>query len=119
MDFIKKMYYPKSDMLQLIELEALLKQIYQDTSLHYANDVDCGACYIVIYECVKALVAVRTSLSQFLIPKVFIVWTPAACRSLKLHIRHLKPFLCFHIHISGGIQLILRYNVIAFYSFSV
>ncbi len=72
MDFIKKMYYPKSDKLQLIELEALLKQIDQDTSLHYANDVDCGACYI-IYECVKALVAVCTSLSQFLIPKVFIV----------------------------------------------
>lgn len=67
------MYHPKSDMLQLIKLEALLKQIYQDTSLHYANDVDCGACYIVIYECVKALVAVCTSLSQFLIPKVFIV----------------------------------------------
>lgn len=54
----------KSHMLQLIELEALLKQVAHDTSQHYANYVDCDVCYIVIYECVKALVAVYTLISM-------------------------------------------------------
>lgn len=94
-------------MLQLIELEALLKQVFHDTSQRYANDVACGVCNIVIYGCVKALVAVHINVkiytSPFLIPKVFSFSTPAACWSVKLHVRHLKLFLCFHIHISGGI----------------
>lgn len=46
-------------MLQLIELEALLKQVSHDTSQRYANYVACGICNIVIYGCVKALVAVH------------------------------------------------------------
>jgi len=49
----------KSHMLQLIELEALLKQVSYDTSQRYANYVACGVCCIVIYGCVKALVAVQ------------------------------------------------------------
>lgn len=63
MDFIRLIIIQKSHMLQLIELEALLKQVSHDTSQHYANYVDCGVCYI-IYECVKALVAVHTLISM-------------------------------------------------------
>lgn len=43
-----KIIIQKCHMLQLIELEALLKQVAHDSSQRYANYVDCGVCYCVL-----------------------------------------------------------------------